>query len=341
MTHTSSARLISALTIVAMVVAPASMIAQAAPAAPAAQAHHGPPAAMSPEEITAFAKVQIAISKTRDSIQAQFAQSRNKTAVAQGELQEKLRKEIGTILQANKMSEEEFRKKTYIVSTDNEVRAQFDSTVAQITGVPIPGRVAQAPAAYANLPAGPAGTHIGHVVNNFMDTPNNGALLTVAMAEARVALQHAQLALRNPSNLDALKLHAGHVIHAIDPTIVNQGPGAGYGMKKAAMGVVAHIEMAAKAEGAPPNVVTHSVHIATASRAAVARADKILEMAKQVREATDAAAAAALMNQIASLAEQLTAGADANGDGRIGWQDPEGGLQQAEEHVRLMLGSGR
>jgi hypothetical protein len=88
-------------------------------------------------------------------------------------------------------------------------------------------------------------------------------------------------------------------------------------------------------------VVTHSVHIATAARAAVARADKILELAKQVREATDAAAAAALMNQIVSLTEQLIAGADANSDGRIGWQDPEGGLQQAEEHVRLMLGGGR
>ena len=39
-----------------------------------------------------------------------------------------------------------------------------------------------------------------------------------AMAEARVAVQHAGLAARNPANLDAMKLHAGHVINAVDPT---------------------------------------------------------------------------------------------------------------------------
>ena len=34
-----------------------------------------------------------------------------------------------------------------------------------------------------------------------------------------------------------IQTHAGHVINAIDPTIVAQGPGLGYGVKKAAQGV--------------------------------------------------------------------------------------------------------
>ena len=38
-----------------------------------------------------------------------------------------------------------------------------------------------------------------------------------------------------------------------------------------------------------------------------------------------------------SLAQQLVAGRDANADGLIRWDDPEGGLQQAQEHVNLLL----
>jgi hypothetical protein len=134
-----------------------------------------------------------------------------------------------------------------------------------------------------------------------------------------------------------MKTHSGHVIHALDPTQEASGPGQGYGVKKAATGVAAHIELAANAEGASAGVKTHSGHVATAARSTVKRADQIIALAKQVQAATDAAAAAALVSQMASLCEQLIPGADANGDGRITWEDGEGGLQQAEEHVMLLL----
>ena len=39
-----------------------------------------------------------------------------------------------------------------------------------------------------------------------------------------------------------------------------------------------------------------------------------------------------------SLADLLMAGADANSDGRITWEQGEGGLQLADEHVTLRLG---
>jgi hypothetical protein len=84
-------------------------------------------------------------------------------------------------------------------------------------------------------------------------------------------------------------------------------------------------------------VITHANHIGTSARNTVVRADSILVLAKQVQSATAAADAAQLMNQIISLANQLIAGADANNDGRVGWQAGEGGLQQADEHVKLML----
>jgi len=134
-----------------------------------------------------------------------------------------------------------------------------------------------------------------------------------------------------------MKLHAGHVINALDPTIVTAGPGSGYGLKKATTGVITHIELAAKAPGASANVGIHANHVATAARNTLARADQIIALAKQVQASTDAAAAAALINQIVPLAQQLMAGADTNGDGRVSWE--EGGLQTAEEHVKLLVAS--
>ena len=103
------------------------------------------------------------------------------------------------------MTEEEYQRKTFIVSTDQTVRKTFDGAVAQLTGVPTPGQVPLTPGSRApvtNLPAGAVGTHIGHVVNGFGDTPGGAALINVAMADARVAAQHATLAARNPANLD-------------------------------------------------------------------------------------------------------------------------------------------
>lgn len=294
--------------------------------------------ALSHDEITAMAKLFVSISKAHDSVDAQLAQPRNKTPQAQQQLQDALRTEIADILQRGGMSAEEYRRKTYVLSTDADSRKMFDAMVADMTGVPTPGQAppsANGPA--VAVPAGPVGTHIGHVVNAFTGTPDGMGLLPAAMAEARIAAQHAGLAARDPSNLGAMQLHAGHVINALDPTIVPTGPGRGYGMKKAANGTAQHIELAAKAPGASQNVITHANHVATAARSAVDRADKIIALAQKVQASTSAAEAAALISQMVSLSDQLIKGVDANADGKITWEKGEGGLQQAQEHVTLML----
>lgn len=288
------------------------------------------------DELVAFAKVQIAIGQARDSTQAQLAQAGNKKGETLMLLREKLQTRIEEILHHSGMTEADYERKTYIVSSDVETRKTFDAIVADLTGTPTPGQVAPATRAVA-VPAGPVGTHIGHVVNGFNDTPNGQALLPLAIAEARVAAQHAALAARAPGNLAGLKTHVGHVLNALDPTIVASGPGQGYGVRKAALGVATHIELAAKAQGASQNVITHANHVATSARNTVQRVDSIIVLAKQVQAATEAAPAAALVNQIVSLTEQLIAGADANGDGRVTWEAGEGGLQHAEQHVNLLL----
>lgn len=178
--------------------------------------------------------------------------------------------------------------------------------------------------------------HVGHVADAFRDTPDGKGLLPTAVAEAEVVAQHARLMAGSTDNLDGMKTHAGHVIHAIDPTEVTNGPGRGYGLTRAAEAAVTHIEMAANADGASQNVKTHSVHVATSTRNTIARAEEILSLARQVREAASAADAAPLVQQLQTLASQLLPGVDADGDGRVGWAEGEGGLEVAVTHMGLL-----
>ena len=162
-------------------------------------------------------------------------------------------------------------------------------------------------------------------------------LLPTAVAEAKIVAQHAALAMKSEGNLDAMKLHAGHVIHALDPSIEMKGPGLNFGVKRAAMGVAQHIGLAAKVEGASKNVMTHSAHVTASAGNVVTRADEMIAVAQQIRAATTAEAANARLAHFNMLAQQLYAGVDANQDGQVGWQTGEGGLQQAETHMQLMI----
>jgi hypothetical protein len=182
----------------------------------------------------------------------------------------------------------------------------------------------------------PAHVHMGHVLDKMNGTPDGAGLLPTALAEAAIAEQHAGLSAKTPDNLDGMKRHAGHVLNAVDPGVEPQGPGKGYGVKKAAAGIAAHIGLAAKSEGASDNVKLHATHVAGAAESVVKRCDDIAALVAQIRAATTAADAAPLAARLFELAQQLTAGVDANGDGRIGWQAPEGGLAQAQQHMNLM-----
>jgi hypothetical protein len=304
---------------------------------------------MSPADLNAFAKVSVAVGTVRDSVQAQLAMAKNKKDNVQQQLRDLLKTRVDSILSQNHMTYADFEHKTFEVSTDAAMRQTFDQAVSKLTGIPLPATTnltsigangaagAATTAAGQKLPAGAVGVHIGHVINAFGDTPKMQGLLPVAMADAQVAAQHAALAAKDLNNLDAMKLHAGHVINAVDPTIVPKGPGSGYGVKKAALGVVTHIELAAKAGGASQNVITHANHVATSARNTVTRCDEVVALAQKIQASTSAADAAALVSQLVSATAQLTTGVDKNGDGRITWEAGEGGLQQADQHMKLML----
>ena len=60
------------------------------------------------------------------------------------------------------------------------------------------------------------------------------------------------------------------------------------------------------------------------------RADDIVALAKKIGMANSAGEASSMVAELDTLAQQLLAGNDANGDGRTGWQEGEGGLEVAE-----------
>lgn len=325
-------------------------------AAPLAAQQPAPP--LTPAQLRKLAETHLVVSAVHDSADIEASRQRNKTRDRQSELAELKRTKLAAALAKAGMTEAEFLRQRFLVSSDNALRASFDSLVAVITGAPLPGAVpaqaqaaagAQAGAAGAppgaipneQLPAGLVGTHIGHLGTTFPDTPARWGLLPTAVAEATIAEQHAAFAARTPTDLAGMQRHAGHVLHALDPSVEAQGPGRGYGVKRAANTAATHIEMAAKEPAASANVKTHSVHVATAARAVAARADAAIEVAKKVREAKTAAEAAALVSQLVSLCDQLLAGVDANADGRIGWDAQEGGLRQAKQHLVLLVNGER
>jgi hypothetical protein len=190
--------------------------------------------------------------------------------------------------------------------------------------------------ASAAAQANPAHTHVGHVMDGFSGTPNGQGLLPTAQAEAAIAAQHAGFAARDPENLAAMKQHAAHVLHALDPSRIAQGPGLGYGVKRAAEGVAAHIGLAGSSDGASANVGTHAQHVAASARTVVARADEAIEVAVRIEAAATAAEAAPLVAQLHALTTRIVEGHDANGDGRVTWEEGEGGLQHVEQHMNLL-----
>ncbi len=181
-----------------------------------------------------------------------------------------------------------------------------------------------------------AHNHIGHVTDAWRDTPDGQGLLPAAIAEAEIAARHAGLAASDPSNFAGMKRHTTHVLHAVDPEQIENGPGLGYGVKRAAAGAAQHITAAAASDGASNAVRTHANHVATSARNTVARADEIVMLAKRIARTTTPADAAPLVEKLNMLAQALLSGVDANGDGRTGWQEGEGGLETARTHANLM-----
>jgi hypothetical protein len=178
--------------------------------------------------------------------------------------------------------------------------------------------------------------HMGHVLTSWQDTPDQMGLLPTAQAEAEVAAQHAGFAASRPDDLDWMKLHAGHVVNAVDPSVEAQGPGLGYGVRQATQGVAQHVRFAADSADASDNVKLHAGHVETSAGNVIAWSERVVELGQQVQASSSAAEAAPLVVEMQTLTQTILVGTDANGDGTVSWEENEGGLAQAAQHMQFM-----
>jgi hypothetical protein len=151
----------------------------------------------------------------------------------------------------------------------------------------------------------PAHLHLGHVMTNWRDTPGTRGFLPVAVDEARVAVLNARLAAKG-ATLDEIKLHADHVLHALDPTSNPNGPGAGYGVRKAVAGALQHLDFAAKAEGATPSVTAHAANVSASLSNVLQWVEQAIAAVKDIHTATDAAQAAGRAADLAALTMRIS-----------------------------------
>jgi len=171
----------------------------------------------------------------------------------------------------------------------------------------------------------PAHLHLGHVMTNWRDTPSGVGFLIAAISDARVAITHADLVAMSRGKLDDMKLHAGHVLNALDSSIEPKGPGSGYGVKKAAAGALQHLELAVNSEGSSANIKTHAAGVSAALNDVLRSTDQATNAAQKIRDAKSVFEAAALVDQLSMLTKQIS----------------ESGLQPAKAQMdSLMKGEG-
>jgi hypothetical protein len=178
--------------------------------------------------------------------------------------------------------------------------------------------------------------YLGFLGDAFRDTPGGMSLIGVGMAEAEIAAERVRLAGQDSNNLARMVQNMSHVLHAIDPTEVGTGVGLGYGVKRAAQGVLLQIESAMLVEGASETVLFHGGYIAAAATATLSRADDAIAMARRIQRTTTPGQALPLIERLAALVRAMTYGADSDGDGRIGYPSTEAGLAQATYHLNLI-----
>ncbi|MDE2980700.1 MAG: hypothetical protein OXU74_05825 [Gemmatimonadota bacterium] len=185
-----------------------------------------------------------------------------------------------------------------------------------------------------------AHAHILKVVNPEAASVAELGFLRQALGEAGTAAEYASFAAggqQRPGDLQAMKTHAGNVLHALDPTRMDNGPGLGFGLVEASRKTIAHVRMAADAPDASESLRTHAGHVVSCVQNTLARALRMLEVTEHIRATVSADEADQLSDELNTLGFQLRNGVDANGDGRVTWQEREGGLYVAQEHMRLLL----
>lgn len=177
--------------------------------------------------------------------------------------------------------------------------------------------------------------HIGHILSGLPGTPGDVGLATALEQELAVAQAHAGYATTDLEDLANIQLHTRHVRHAVNPAAETsgQGPGLGYGIVKAAEGIVQHMEFSRDSADASESAKIHSEHVITAARNVRFWASKIVDRAGQIIGGASPISSAFYAEENVEQLGWILNGHDADGDGTISWKEGEGGLAQIKAHL--------
>ena len=145
------------------------------------------------------------------------------------------------------------------------------------------------PTDWAAPVSAPAGATLDYLIATSPDTPSGMGLLETGLAEARIALEHVDLAGRDSTSLSNMTRHALHVIHAIDPSEAGAGPGMGYGVRRSARAMQDRLEELRRMDELPGVLRFHLPFALQAALGAEARASEANAGARSLQRATSAA----------------------------------------------------
>ena len=171
----------------------------------------------------------------------------------------------------------------------------------------------------------PGQNHIDHALKAFKATPEGVGLLQAAIKEAQIAQRHAEFAAKDLSNIDSMKRHLGHVLHALDTSAMSEGPGLGYGAQKATKGAIQHLGLAAKTDGASESLQAHAGHAIGFAESTLERIELIKGQIEKVNSSNSADEAAEHVKKVHALSVQLTDGTE-----------DKPGLTAAEKHLGMI-----
>ncbi len=116
----------------AAVVGLLALLGTVTPAALSGQETRVDTAGIDEARLTAYAKAFIAISAARDSVGTELVLPRNKKPEVQLELREKLREHVARVLREHHLTQDEYNRITYAVSSDARQRQAFDGIMARL-----------------------------------------------------------------------------------------------------------------------------------------------------------------------------------------------------------------
>ena len=168
-------------------------------------------------------------------------------------------------------------------------------------------------------------------------TPDGKGYLPMAAAEVYTALVAVKTALHTPEDLEKLSAGAKGGAARHRPIRIKEGPGRGFGVEKAAKGIISYVTAAGKSSDASQKVRSYARWVSTSAENFVVRADRITELLGKVMCMKTAKNAARVLRLVSRMCQEILLGKDTNKDGKVSWKKHEGGLAQAERYTTMML----